>query len=179
MRWPRCATTDQPDNRGDYLRIFDEEYAAYLAKEETQFKLREYSYLFPEGIETNQVREGYFVDDTLNEHAIHIKKQFIELMDKKGSRKIQVENGDVKPIQNRECKYVQEAEFKRMLDHLTAHLSKRTIYQFTLDSDAFIAQAIAKRMPSSPGGSSSLPPLLKPVPSPTTRRKKSSPSRTI
>ena len=50
----------QADGRGEYLRIFDEEYAKFIAKEETQFNLREYSYLFPEDIDTEQVREGYF-----------------------------------------------------------------------------------------------------------------------
>ncbi len=56
----------QADGRGEYLCIFDEEYIAYIAKEETQFKLREYSYLFPESIETEQVREGYFARDKKN-----------------------------------------------------------------------------------------------------------------
>jgi len=53
----------QPDNRGEYLRIFDEEYERFLGREETQFRLREYSYLFPQNIKTEQVREGYFARD--------------------------------------------------------------------------------------------------------------------
>jgi type III restriction enzyme len=51
------------DGRGEYLRIFDEEYEAYLNRADTQFKLNEYHYLFPKGIATNQVREGYFARD--------------------------------------------------------------------------------------------------------------------
>jgi type III restriction enzyme len=51
------------DGRGEYLRIFDEEYEAYLNRAETQFKLNEYRYLFPKDIATNQVREGYFARD--------------------------------------------------------------------------------------------------------------------
>lgn len=51
------------DKRGEYLRIFDEEYEAYLNRSETQFKLNEYRYLFPKDIATNQVREGYFARD--------------------------------------------------------------------------------------------------------------------
>ena len=329
---------EQPDNRGEYLRIFDEEYEAFLNKEETQFKLNEYSYLFPKGIATEQVREGYFardkknavaelqynkagtavltksqddidrgislilekkdelitfkeplafifshsalregwdnpnvftlctlrksnsdiakkqeigrglrlpVDingnritseahnvltviandhydhfadtlqkdfneemgfnrdevtqtllqntlvaagvpltkitpdlvnalrtelvrkkvinakdntltkdanekikeinfahDTLSEHEILIKKNFTELMEKKGTRKIKVENGDLAPISNNECKYVREADFKSILDHLSSHLSKRALYKFELDTDAFIASCI-------------------------------------
>lgn len=52
------------DKRGEYLRIFDEEYEAFTGKEETQFRLQEYSYLFPKGISTEQVREGYFARDS-------------------------------------------------------------------------------------------------------------------
>ena len=55
-----------PDKRGEYLRIFDDEYEAFLGKAETQFKLNEYSYLFPKGIPTEQVREGYFARDVKN-----------------------------------------------------------------------------------------------------------------
>ncbi len=51
------------DKRGEYLRIFDEEYEAYLNRAETQFKLNEYRDLFPKDIATNQVREGYFARD--------------------------------------------------------------------------------------------------------------------
>ena len=330
----------QPDNRGEYLRVFDEEYERFLCREETQFKLREYSYLFPQNIETKQVREGYFARDkknavaelkynkagtavltksqedidrgidlildkkdelitfkeplafifshsalregwdnpnvftlctlrksnsdiakkqeigrglrlpvdingnritseahnvltviandhydhfadtlqkdfndemgfnrdevtltllqntlveagiptkkitaelvnalrtelvrkkvinakdntltkdaneiitkidfaheTLSEHTILIKKHFTELMEQKGTRKIKVENGDVEPITNSECKYVRDTEFKSILDHLTTHLSKRSLYKFELDTDKFIASCIRK-----------------------------------
>ncbi|MGA0900604.1 MAG: DEAD/DEAH box helicase family protein [Luteolibacter sp.] len=51
------------DGRGEYLRIFDEEYEAHLNKPEIQFKLNEYRYLFPKDIETRMVREGYFARD--------------------------------------------------------------------------------------------------------------------
>jgi len=328
----------QPDNRGEYLRIFDEEYERFIAREATQFKLREYSYLFPQNIETKQVREGYFARDnknavaelkynkagtavlsksqedidrgislildkkdelitfkeplafifshsalregwdnpnvftlctlrksnsdiakkqeigrglrlpvdingnritseahnvltviandhydhfadtlqkdfndemgfnrdevtltllqstllaagiptqkitaelvnalrtelvrkkvinakdntltkdanekivainfaheTLSEHAILIKQHFVELMTEKGTRKIKVENGDVEPITNNECKYVRDTEFKSILDHLTTHLSKRSLYKFELDTDKFIESCI-------------------------------------
>ena len=58
------------DKRGEYLRIFDEEYEAFTGKEETQFKLQEYSYLFPKGIATEQVREGYFARDSKDGVAV-------------------------------------------------------------------------------------------------------------
>ena len=40
-----------------------------------------------------------FVDDTLNEHAELIKKQFKKLMVQKGTRKIEITNGDNKPYE--------------------------------------------------------------------------------
>ena len=330
---------EQADGRGEYLRIFDEEYEAYLRKEETQFKLKEYSYLFPDGIKTEDVREGYFARDkkngvaevelnkrktdflakskedidrgislilekkdelitfkeplafifshsalregwdnpnvftlctlrksnsdiakkqeigrglrlpvdikgkritdeklnvltviandhydhfadtlqkdfnsemgfnreevtqtllqkalveagiphakikpdlvnafrqelkrkkiindknvlakdaaekiaeidfaheTLDEHATKLKEAFNKLMKQKGSRKVKVENGDVEPIENAICKYVEEGEFKRLLDTLTKHLTQRTLYTFDLDTDDFISRCISK-----------------------------------
>jgi type III restriction enzyme len=91
---------------------------------------------------TEMIEEILFAHETLAEHAIQIKKQFIALMEQKGSRKVKVENGDADPIVNAECKYVSEGEFKALLDKLTTHLSTRTLYQFQLDSDAFIRQCI-------------------------------------
>ncbi|MDF1862132.1 MAG: DEAD/DEAH box helicase family protein [Verrucomicrobiales bacterium] len=91
-----------------------------------------------------KITEINFAHETLQEHAINIKKQFNQLMEKKGSRKVKIENGDVDPITNAECKYVQEGDFKSILDHLTTHLSKRTLYQFELDSDDFIGRCIRK-----------------------------------
>ena len=89
-----------------------------------------------------KITEINFAHETLQEHAINIKKQFNLLMEKKGSRKVKIENGDVAPITNAECKYVQEGDFKGILDHLTTHLSKRTLYKFELDSDEFIGSCI-------------------------------------
>jgi type III restriction enzyme len=90
----------------------------------------------------DKINEIFFAHETLAEHAIQIKAHFIALMDQKGSRKVKIENGDANPILNAECKYVSEGEFKTLLDKLTTHLSTRTLYQFQLDSDAFIQQCI-------------------------------------
>ena len=51
------------DGRGEYLRIFDEEYEAYLNRAEIQFKLNIYRDLFPKDTKTEMVREGYFARD--------------------------------------------------------------------------------------------------------------------
>ena len=91
-----------------------------------------------------KIAEIDFAHDTLNDHAIKLKEAFNALMKQKGSRKVKVENGDVQPIENATCKYVEEDEFKRLLDTLTKHLTKRTLYTFDLDTDAFIARCIRK-----------------------------------
>jgi type III restriction enzyme len=91
---------------------------------------------------TEKIQEINFAHPTLAEHAINIKKHFAEAMREKGSRKLKIENGDVEPILNDKCKYVTEAEFKKLLDRLTEHLTTRTLYKFELDSDAFIAACI-------------------------------------
>ena len=91
---------------------------------------------------TEKIHEINFAHPTLAEHAINIKKHFAEAMREKGSRKLKIENGDVEPIINDKCKYVTETEFKNILDHLTEHLTTRTLYRFNLDSDEFIASCI-------------------------------------
>ena len=93
---------------------------------------------------TKKLQEMTFAHPTLAEHAINIKKHFAEAMQEKGSRKLKIENGDIESITNDKCKYVTEAEFKKILDQLTEHLTTRTLYKFELDSDAFIASCICE-----------------------------------
>lgn len=85
-----------------------------------------------------------FGEDTLNEHTINIKKQFKELMEKRGTRKVKVENGDVDPIHNAKCSYVSERGFQVILKKLISHLTKRSLYNYELDSDQFITHATRK-----------------------------------
>ena len=83
-----------------------------------------------------------FVNDTLNEHAEIIKKQFKELMIQKGTRKIEIVNGDNTPYENKVRAYVTEGEFKKIYMALRQNLMKRTIYKFKIDKDQFIEDCI-------------------------------------
>ena len=83
-----------------------------------------------------------FVDDTLNEHAQAIKQQFKELMVQKGTRKIEIVNGDNKPYENSVRAYVTEGEFEKIYIGLRKKLLKRSIYRFKIDKDQFIENCI-------------------------------------
>ena len=85
-----------------------------------------------------------FVDDTLNEHAQFIKHQFKKLMVQKGTRKIEIVNGDNKPYENRVRAYVTEGEFERLYIGLRKNLMKRSIYRFRINKDEFISNCIVQ-----------------------------------
>lgn len=86
--------------------------------------------------------EMTFVSETLNEHAEVIKKQFKELMVQKGTKKIEIRNGDNEPYDNEHRKCVTEGEFEKIYLGLRQNLMKRTIYKFELDKDKFIDDCI-------------------------------------
>ena len=86
--------------------------------------------------------EMTFVNETLNEHAEVIKKQFKELMVQKGTKKIEIRNGDNEPYENKVRAYVTEGEFEKIYFGLRQNLMKRTIYKFKLDKDKFIDDCI-------------------------------------
>lgn len=84
----------------------------------------------------------FFVDDTLNEHAQLIKQQFKELMVQKGTRKIEIVNGDNASYDNYVRAYVTEGEFEKIYLGLRKNLMKRSIYRFKINKDAFIEDCI-------------------------------------
>lgn len=79
-----------------------------------------------------------FVDDTLYEHMEMIKEQFKALMVKRGSRKIEIANGDNPSIENDFQTYVDEDEFHKIYIALRQNLMKRTLYKWRIDKDKFI-----------------------------------------
>jgi len=79
-----------------------------------------------------------FVDDTLYEHMEKIKQQFKELMIQKGTKKIEIRNGDNEPYENRPRAFVNQGEFERIYLALRENLTKRTMYKFKIDKDKFI-----------------------------------------
>lgn len=62
----KVRDTQAADGRGEYLRIFDEEYAAILASPTLREKLKQYHYLLSADTPVEQVREGYFARDKSN-----------------------------------------------------------------------------------------------------------------
>lgn len=84
----------------------------------------------------------FFVDDTLNEHAQLIKQQFKELMVQKGTRKIEIVNGDNVSYDNYVRAYVTEGEFEKIYLGLRKNLMKRSIYRFKINKDTFIEDCI-------------------------------------
>lgn len=79
-----------------------------------------------------------FTDDTLYEHMEQIKRQIKELMIQKGTRKIEIRNGDQEPYENRMRAFVTQGEFEQIYAGLRDHLKKRTLYKFKIDKDRFI-----------------------------------------
>jgi type III restriction enzyme len=79
-----------------------------------------------------------FVDETLHEHEEIIKKQFKELMIQKGTKKIEIRNGDNEPYKNKPRAFVSEGEFAKIYNGLRENLVKRSLYKFKIDKDAFI-----------------------------------------
>ena len=83
-----------------------------------------------------------FVDDTLNEHSQVIKQSFKVLMVQKGTRKIEITNGDNEPYENGVRAYVTQGEFQKIYLGLRKSLLQRSIYRFKIDKDKFIDDCI-------------------------------------
>lgn len=85
----------QPDGRGEYLRIFDDEYAKIITEEAYISQFEKYKELFQEYKNIHKVREGYFArdknnktvdiegwDSTLNADEIKVKAKSQEDIDR-------------------------------------------------------------------------------------------------
>lgn len=81
-----------------------------------------------------------FKNEILNEHSEKIKSHFKELMVQKGTKKIEIRNGDNEPYENKVRAFVTEGEFAKLYYGLRESLLKRTIYKFDLDKDKFISE---------------------------------------
>lgn len=58
---------DQPDGRGEYLKIFDEEYFNIIEEPTFKKQFEKYKQLFTEYHDIQKVREGYFARDKKNQ----------------------------------------------------------------------------------------------------------------
>lgn len=85
-----------------------------------------------------------FNDPTLVEHSEKIIESFIKVMKEKGSKRVEIVNGDEEPFKNDVQKYVSEGEFAAMYRKLLSILQKKTIYRYELDKDKFIADTAQK-----------------------------------
>lgn len=83
-----------------------------------------------------------FVDDILHEHESMIKQQFKNLMVQKGTRKIEIINGDNADYKNHVRAYVTEGDFEKIYKGLRENLLKRSIYKIQIDKDQFIEECI-------------------------------------
>lgn len=87
---------------------------------------------------TKAIQNIQFVDETLQEHAEHIKKNFTNFMIEKGSNRIEIKNGDNETSENKIRAFLSEDEFKEIYFTLCENLTKRTIYKCKIDKDHFI-----------------------------------------
>lgn len=83
-----------------------------------------------------------FENETLKEHSQMIKEKFVEYMIAKGTKKIPIKNGDEPPIENGLHSFISEENFKKLLKELSNRMTKRTMYQVKIDSEAFIKDCI-------------------------------------
>ena len=82
-----------------------------------------------------------FNDPTLIEHAEQIIKNIKVVMKDKGSKKLDITNGDEEPTVNGRQKYISEDEFDKLYRKLLVILQKQSVYRYKLDKDEFIKTA--------------------------------------
>ncbi len=92
---------------------------------------------------TKLFNEIEFTDQTLQEHSQALKEGFCELMIQKGTRRIEITNGDNEPYTNTVRSFISEKEFSEIYHGLCRNLTKRAIYKCDIDKDEFISSCIA------------------------------------
>lgn len=83
-----------------------------------------------------------FTNAILQPYQEAIKEKFIENMKAKGSKRIEIKNGDEEPVENGYHSFVTEKEFQKLLAELRERINKRTIYHVNIDKEEFIKQSI-------------------------------------
>ncbi len=92
----------------------------------------------------HKLNELDFTDATLKEHASKIKELFVEKMEEKGSKKISIENGDLKAVENKMNSYISEEDFREFMKAVNDRLSIKTVYKVKIDKDQFINDTVDK-----------------------------------
>lgn len=89
--------------------------------------------------DAENIPQMMFHDPILIEHSQKIIESFISVMNDKGSKKIEIANGDEEnPFENDVQKYVNEGEFAKIYNKMLKILQKRSVYRYELDRDQFI-----------------------------------------
>jgi len=83
-----------------------------------------------------------FTDPNLKNHQQNIREKFIEVMKDKGSKKIEIINGDEPPIENAYHSFISEKEFEQLWHKLREAIVQRTMYQVKIDNEEFIRECI-------------------------------------
>lgn len=109
-------------------------------------ELRENGFITKNDILKKDIEEKFngfeFENETLKEHSAKVKEEFVKKMKNKGSKKINIENGDLTPIKNKMQSYVKEADFKKLLKGIDERLAQKTIYKININKDNFIDDCI-------------------------------------
>ncbi len=90
------------------------------------------------------IKEIKFSDEILEEHSSQIMENFVKYMVEKGTKRIEITNGDNEPIINKQRSFISEKEFKDIFEELGKNLSKKAIYRCKIDSDKYILSSIDK-----------------------------------
>ena len=90
------------------------------------------------------IKEIKFSDEILEEHSSQIMENFVKYMVEKGTKRIEITNGDNEPIINKQRSFISEKEFKDIFEELGKNLSKKAIYKCKIDSDKYILSSIDK-----------------------------------
>jgi type III restriction enzyme len=91
---------------------------------------------------TKLLEDIVFEDEILKEHSVKLKENFAELMVEKGSRRIEINNGDNEPYVNTIRAFVSEEEFQQIYLGLSSNLTKRTLYKCNVNKDTFVSDCI-------------------------------------
>ena len=90
------------------------------------------------------IKEIKFSDEILEEHSSQIMENFVKYMVEKGTKRIEITNGDNEPIINKQRSFISEKEFKEIFEELGKNLSKKAIYKCKVDNKKYISSSIDK-----------------------------------
>jgi len=94
--------------------------------------------------DTEEILYYDFKNPTLKIYEKMIKEKFIEQMKEKGSKRIEIKNGDEELLENGYQSFVSEKYFQKLWSELNNRIAKRTMYQVNIDTEQFISECISE-----------------------------------